>query len=285
MTLTVRFWGVRGSVPTPGPKTASVGGNTSCVEIRYGDEILILDGGTGLRPLGDHLIANHRPVNASILFSHIHWDHIQGVPFFAPLFQEDTSLRLFGLTKEESIEDALRRQMTDPSFPVRLDQLTATLQFRPVVEGGFSSGSFHITAAPLTHPNGVFGFRVEAGGKSIVYATDTEHNPNGMIDQTLVQLASDADILIYDAQYTEDEYNGVDGPCRHGWGHSTWNEGVRIAQASNVGRLVLFHHDPGHDDEKVAMIEADARKLFPETVAARESLQLRLNANLDCKAA
>ncbi len=285
MTLDVRFWGVRGSVPTPGPTTAAVGGNTSCVELRYNDEILILDGGTGLRALGEHLMLTSRPVSATILFSHIHWDHIQGFPFFAPLFCEDSSLRIFGLSGDNSIEEALRRQMTDPSFPVQLEQLTAKLKYNPIVERGFRCGSFHITAAPLCHPNGVFGFRIEAGGRTIVYATDTEHNPNGILDKTLVQLASNADILIYDSQYTEDEYNGTVGLCRHGWGHSTWNEGVRIAQAANVGQLVLFHHDPSHDDQTVAEIEAAAQKLLPETVAAKEGLHLQLHANLDYKAA
>lgn len=268
MEASVRFWGVRGSVPTPGPATATVGGNTSCVEIRAGDDRIILDGGTGLRGLGDEL-ARASPVRASILFSHVHWDHIQGVPFFAPLFRSDAVVHLYGSPESETLEDALTRQMTGPAFPVPLSSLPSRLIFHPVVpDAPLWIGAMRIWPRPLNHPNGVFAYRIEAGDASIVYATDTEHYPD-RIDDDLVDLARGADMLIYDAQYTPDRYAD-----RVGWGHSTWLEGVRVARAAGVGRLVLFHHDPGSDDADVAAIEGEAAAALPGTIAAREGMIL-----------
>ena len=278
MSLTVRFWGVRGSVPAPGPHTASVGGNTSCVEIRLGDgdETIVLDAGTGLRGLGSRMMASGRPVTASLLFSHVHWDHIQGFPFFTPVFRPGTELTLHGCPEEGTLEQAMRRQMVHPSFPVELDALPSRLRYGAFeMERPFRVGSALVRAARLNHPNGVCAYRVEAGGRAVVYATDTEHHPD-RIDRNLVALAEDADVLIYDAQYTPEEYSGVIGPSRAGWGHSTWVEGVRLARAAGVGSLVLFHHDPSHDDAAVAAIERAAQTVLPGTVAAREGLTIHL---------
>jgi phosphoribosyl 1,2-cyclic phosphodiesterase len=279
--IRLRFWGVRGSCPAPGPATAAVGGNTSCVEVRAGGELLILDGGTGLRALGDLLLAQGGAIEASILFSHVHWDHIQGIPFFAPIFRPDTRLSLHGAPEHMSLEDVMHKQMGGPNFPVPLDRVPAQLSFDPITTGGATGiGPFRVIAAPLNHPNGVLGYRIEIGGRSIVYATDTEHLTGGMIDDRLVRLARGADVLIYDAQYTPSEYAGEVGPSRVGWGHSTWVEGVRVARAAGVGQLVLFHHDPAHDDAAVAAIEARAAEELPGTVAAREGLTIDLEANL-----
>jgi phosphoribosyl 1,2-cyclic phosphodiesterase len=273
--LSLRFWGVRGSCPSPGPATAGVGGNTSCVQVSVGDEHVILDGGTGLRALGNELSARG-PVRASLLFSHVHWDHIQGVPFFAPIFRTDTRLAVYGAPEEGTIEAALIKQMTGPSFPVPFDQLPAALRFETVEPGEpFAVGRFRVRAAALNHPNGVLAYRLEAGGRSIVYATDTEHYA-GQIDRSLVDLARNADVLIYDAQYTPDEYRGSCGCARIGWGHSTWVEGVRVARAAGVGQLILFHHDPSHDDAAVAEIEQLAAAELPGTIAAREGLAIDL---------
>ncbi|HKE18259.1 MAG TPA: MBL fold metallo-hydrolase [Kofleriaceae bacterium] len=276
MSLTVRFWGVRGSVPAPGPRTAAVGGNTSCVEVRCGGETIILDAGTGIRGLGERLLAGGRPVSASLLFSHVHWDHIQGFPFFPPLFRRDTALVLHGRPDHGSLESALRQQMTAPSFPVHLGAVPAALSFGEIEPGQpFEVGSALVRAARLNHPDGVLAYRIEVEGRAVVFATDTEHHADG-IDRDLVALADGADLLIYDAQYTPEEYAGVIGGPRSGWGHSTWVEGIRVARAAGVGSLVLFHHDPSHDDGAVDAIERSARAMWPGTVAAREGLEIHL---------
>ncbi|HTM21887.1 MAG TPA: MBL fold metallo-hydrolase [Kofleriaceae bacterium] len=277
--LRLRFWGVRGSCPSPGPDTAAVGGNTSCVELRAGSDLLILDGGTGLRALGDEL-GRSSAVEASILFSHVHWDHIQGIPFFAPIFRSETRLSLYGAPEHMSLEDVMHKQMGGPNFPVPLDRVPAQLSFHAMTAGDAAAvGPFRVLPARLNHPNGVLGYRIEIGGRSIVYATDTEHLAGG-VDQRLVELAAGADLLIYDAQYTPAEYAGELGPSRVGWGHSTWAEGVRVARAAGVGQLVLFHHDPAHDDAVIDAIEARAAEELPGTVAAREGLTIELEANL-----
>jgi phosphoribosyl 1,2-cyclic phosphodiesterase len=276
MSLTVRFWGVRGSVPAPGPRTAAVGGNTSCVEVRCGSETIVLDAGTGLRNLGERLLASGRPVAASILVSHVHWDHIQGFPFFAPLFRPGTELTLYGHPDQGSLESAMQRQMNAPNFPVQLGAVPAGLSYGDIVLGRpFAVGSAVVRAARLNHPGGVIAYRIEYDGRALVFATDTEHYGD-RIDRELVALAEGADLLIYDAQYTPEEYAGVIGGARQGWGHSTWVEGIRVARATGVGSLVLFHHDPAHDDAAISAIERAARTVMPGTVAAREGLEIHL---------
>ncbi len=276
--LRVRFWGVRGSVATAGASTASVGGNTSCVEVRCGDELIILDAGTGLRALGAQL-PRGRSVNASILLSHFHWDHIQGFPFFTPAYVPGNLIDLYGperaAGKDGNIRGAFEAQMRAPHFPVGMETMRATLGFFPVASGQvFQIGAARITAASACHPNGCLAYRIEHDGCSVVYATDTEHLPDGRVDESLRQLAQGADVLIYDAQYTDDEY----AAGKKGWGHSTPTEGVRLAQAAGVGQLVLFHHDPTHDDFHVARIEAETRRHFAATTAAREGLTIALGA-------
>lgn len=262
--MEVRFWGVRGSIAVSGAGYQRAGGNTSCVEVRAAGERLILDGGTGLRGLGD---AIGGPVRATVLFSHVHWDHIQGVPFFGPAFHPASELLLVGATRDGvDLRDALARQMGAPNFPVGLDALRARLTWRSAVAGeAFEVGPFRITAAESSHPNGVLAWRVEAEGRSIVYATDIEHG--GSIDPRLVKLAEGADLLVHDAQYTDEEY-----PTRRGWGHSTWAEAVTVAERAAVRRLALFHHDPRRDDDALAVLEDRARGRFAETFAAREGM-------------
>ncbi len=283
--LTIRFWGVRGSIAAPGPATAGVGGNTSCVEISCGGDRVILDAGTGIRGLGETIVADAGggPVTATLLFSHTHWDHIQGFPFFPPVFAAGANLEIYGTMHNGGLAAVLSRQMTEPHFPVPLDRLPATLRFhgvepqQPFVAGASVGPGFVVRAAELHHPGGVFGYRIELGDTAVVYATDTEHPSDGSLDGALVDLARGADVLIYDAMYTPEQY--LQG--RRGWGHSTWAEGVRIANAAGVGRLVLFHHDPEHDDAAVAAIEAKAAALRPGTIAAREGLALRLPCRAD----
>lgn len=263
--LSVRFWGVRGSIAAPGPSTVEVGGNTPCVEIECGEDRLILDAGTGLRGLGQRMLSRGER-RATLLLSHLHWDHIQGLPFFVPAYIPGHELDLIGAP---GLATALDAQMKPPCFPVGLDAMKADLTFRDIVPGQtLSVGSLTVRAAGLNHPGGVLGFRVEHGGRAIVYATDTEHY--ACPDPHLVDLARDADLLIYDAMYTDEEYDGRVGPTKVGWGHSTWRAGVDVANAAGVGQLVLFHHDPTRSDEGVAKLERDAAAARPGTVAARE---------------
>ena len=275
--LKVRFWGVRGSIPTPGPTTVKVGGNTACVEVRCGTDLVILDAGTGLRGLGGALL-KEMPVRAHLFFSHVHWDHIQGFPFFVPAFVPGNNFKLYGMINVTgTIEETLIGQMNYPSFPVRLVDMGAEMTFHDLHEGEVVElpGGGRVTNARLNHPSGVLGYRIQHGGRAVVYATDTEHY--SITDPKLAKLAAGADVLIYDATYTPDEYAGkVDGVPKTGWGHSTPEEGARIAKEIGVRQLVLFHHDPTQNDDAVAEKERRARAIFPETVAAREGMVIEL---------
>ena len=273
----ITFWGVRGSIPSPGPATVEVGGNTACVEVRCGDELIILDGGTGLRLLGNALTPE-QPLRARLFFSHVHWDHIQGFPFFAPAFVPGNVIELYGATNVTgTLEETLAGQMNFPNFPVRLDHMGAEMTFHDINDGhqlDFGDGAT-VHAAKLNHPQGVLAFRIEHQGHAVVYATDTEHYEEP--DPKLVALARGADVLIYDAQYTPEEYSGtVDGRSRVGWGHSTMLDGVKIVEAAGVDRLVLFHHDPEQDDEAIRLKEQRAREIFSNTEAAREGMVIDL---------
>lgn len=285
--MKVRFWGVRGSIPSPGPETARIGGNTSCVEIDPGDGApVILDAGTGLRRLGAALMAQrarageHPHVEATLLLSHVHWDHIQGLPFFAPLYVPGTALHVVAGASTTRVDAALAAQMRKPWFPVELDDVAARLSYADVREGArFRAGAASVTAARGNHPDAVWAYRIEHHGRSIVYATDTEHY--ACVDPKLERLARGADVLIYDAQYLPDEYAGRKGPSRLGWGHSTWEAGVALARAAGVSQLVLFHHDPTRTDDEVLAIEAAAREALGGdgvVLAAREGLELDLVA-------
>ena len=273
MSLSIRFWGVRGSCPSPGPETASVGGNTSCVEVVAGDTRIALDAGTGLRRLGADLLARSRgPVELTVLLSHVHWDHIQGLPFFAPIYVPGTRLRLAGGVTGTPLPDTLRRQMSAPTFPVDWNDLPAERSYVELRDGMTTRiGDALVRTARANHPDAVFAYRVEHEGRAVVYATDTEHY--ACVDPRLVALARDADVLVYDAQYLPEEYAG-----KVGWGHSTFEAGAALARAANVAKLVLFHHDPGRTDDAVAAIESRARAMFDDVVAAREGMTIELGA-------
>lgn len=269
--LTVRFLGVRGSIPTPGPEHAA-GGNTSCVEVCAGDTRIILDAGSGLRTLGNERMAHSfkgGPRHSTILLSHLHWDHVCGLPFFTPIYVPGHRVEIAsGPNGAMSHDEAIRSLFKAPFFPVGFDELGGTVTTRELrANDTLQIGDITVTMAKLNHPDPVYGFRLEHGGQSLVYATDTEHF--ACVDPTLKKLAAGADILIYDAQYTPEEY-----PSKVGWGHSTWQAGADLARAAGVPQLVLFHHDPSRTDAQLAELEHAARANLPGTVAAREGMVL-----------
>jgi phosphoribosyl 1,2-cyclic phosphodiesterase len=275
--MQIRFWGVRGSIASSGSRVQQVGGNTSCVEVRCGEQTLVLDAGTGLRELGAELM-RRGPVDVALLVSHFHWDHIQGFPFFVPAYVPGNRIAIHGGAggaEAPSLRAAFEAQMRAPHFPVALDAMRAALEFHEVAAGArFSVGAVEVRTAAARHPNDCLAYRLDFAGRSVVYATDHEHDAGeGELDRGLCELARGADVLIYDAQYTPEEY----AAGKRGWGHSTAEEGARLAAAAGVGQLVLFHHDPTRDDWQVARIEAETRGRFPATLAAREGLVLTLD--------
>lgn len=267
----VRFWGVRGSIASPGLRTIKYGGNTPCVEVRCGRHLFIFDTGTGARPLGTALAAE-MPFEADILLSHTHYDHVIGLPFFAPAYVKGNRIRVWaGHLGEQKLSDALREFMSPPFFPVPCETFHADVSYRDF-EGGDVFRPYDdvtVRTAPLNHPNGATGYRIEYAGHSVAYITDTEHKKSGL-DQNILGLVRDADIVIYDCTYTDQEY-----PNFLGWGHSTWQEGTRLCDAADAKTLAIFHHDPSHDDDFMDRVAADANRLRPGTVVAREGLVLR----------
>jgi len=249
----LRFWGTRGSIATPGPKTLRYGGNTSCVEVRYGKRILMLDSGTGARELGIALQreAGEKPLELDLFVSHAHWDHIQGFPFFQPVYQPGNHIRVHSLRgSDKSLEKVFTGQMDGSYFPVALSDLKSSLEFQEL-EGPIRLDDIHVTHFGLNHPGMAAGFRFEAGGKSLVYLTDHEpycrlageNELNRRLDREVDEFVRGADVYIREAQYTEEEYER-----KRGWGHSTWKDAVDSAHAAGVKRLCLYHHDPMHDD-------------------------------------
>ena len=269
--MKIRFWGVRGSIAVSGNSFVKTGGNTSCVEVEEEGHRLILDGGTGLRALGAEI--GFQPIEATLLFSHVHWDHIQGVPFFTPALHPGSKLTIAGAG--ESVHEALASQMKPPTFPVSLDALSADIRYLELKnDKPFESGPFRIVPFHLDHPNGVLGFHIETEHNSLVYATDVEHGER--VDPRLIRHSVGADLLIHDAQYTPAEYHGGGGPSRVGWGHSVWTQAIETALRANVGQLALFHHDPCRTDDDVEAIEGLARQCFANAFAAREGIEMAL---------
>lgn len=273
----INFWGVRGSIPCPGHETVRYGGNTPCIEVLAGKERLIFDGGTGLRVLGQSLLSQ-MPVTAHLFFTHSHWDHIQGFPFFVPAFIKGNSFSIYGAVAPNgaTIKQRLHDQMLHPNFPVPLQIMQADLQFYSLEVGEILElGETKVENARLNHPGESIGYRVSWRGRSVAYITDTEHFPQGL-DENVLHLARDADVMIYDATYTDAEYYDPKS-SKVGWGHSTWQEAVKVAEAANVKQLVIFHHDPLHNDDFLDRVTEEARKVFPNTMLAQEGNSIALD--------
>lgn len=272
--LSVTFWGVRGSIACPGPATAVYGGNTACLEVRAADKLLIFDAGTGLKPFGAALGKQGAALDVDWFFTHTHFDHIQGIPFFSPLYDKRNRFRLRAghLAPEMNLKQVLSEMMSAPLFPIPIGIFAAELAF-----ADFRAGETHalgsgvtVRTAPLNHPNRATGYRVETGGKAICYVTDTEHVP-GRPDTSVLGLIAGADLVIYDCTYTDAEY-----PGHVGWGHSTWQEGVRLVEKAGAKRLAIFHHDPDHDDKFMDQIAAEAERMRPGTLVAKEGMTVEI---------
>lgn len=276
--FTVHFWGVRGSIACPGSETVRYGGNTPCIEMRVGGKRLIFDGGTGLRVLGQSLLSQ-MPVEAYMFFTHSHWDHIQGFPFFVPAFIKGNQFHIHGAIAPNgsTIEQRLNDQMLHPNFPVPLQIMGAQLEFNDIEIGeAVEIDDIKVENALLNHPGEAVGYRVNWRGYAAAYITDTEHFPE-RLDENVLWLARNADLMIYDATYTDEEYNSKTA-SKVGWGHSTWQEAVKVAKAANVKKLVIFHHDPLHNDNFLDRIGEQAAQQFPNSLMAREGLSIQLVA-------
>lgn len=275
--MRLKFWGVRGSTPTPERRNSRYGGNTPCLEIRLANgTLLILDCGSGLRALGKSLMREfpNEPIVAYIFLTHFHWDHIQGIPFFIPLYRKRNSFFFHSVSKKaRELKNAVEGQMVTPYFPVDMSIMDSTRNFYDIGTKPININGAIISSAPLNHPQGSVAYRISADGGTLVYATDTEPG-SAVHDQNVRKIAAGADVLVYDGQYTWEQLVGE----KQGWGHSSWVEGVKIAQEAGVGRLVLFHHDPDHDDAYVDSLLAQARAKFPATLAAAEGMVLEVPA-------
>jgi CheY-like chemotaxis protein len=295
--MLVRFWGTRGSLAKPGPTTLRYGGNTACVEVRALDgTLIVLDCGTGAHDLGLAVVSARQPVRGHLLITHTHWDHIQGFPFFAPLFDSDNEWDIYapgGLGQQ--LERTLAGQMEYTYFPVRLDQLGATIRYHDLVEGRFTVGGVQVVTKYLNHPALALGYRLEAGAVSIVYSADHEPHAPQLVhdaevgraaesaplvhpeDRRHVEFLSEADLVVHDAQYTLEEYRD-----KSGWGHTPAEYAVDYAVAARARRLALYHHDPLRDDDAVDRLvetcrrRAAARGSALEVFAAAEGLALDL---------
>ena len=273
--MRVKFWGVRGSTPTPQAGNLRYGGNTSCVEVRFGDNLYVFDCGTGFRTLGQQLEleSNGKPVAAHIFVSHFHWDHIQGIPFFRPLYENGENRFVFHSSRRtRSLQRVMEEQMASPYFPVDTSEMKAQRSFCDIEEGQTQLDDHaSMRAMWLNHPQGCMGFRLETKEGTLVYATDNEPG-DAVFDKNVRSLAEGADVLIYDAQYLPEEYEAR----RRGWGHSHWREAVNIVMESGAKELVLFHHDPDHDDGLIDKVVRDARNYYPRVRAAAEGMEMKI---------
>ena len=272
--FTIRFWGVRGSIPCPGPATARFGGNTPCVEVRCGNRLIIFDAGTGIREFGSNLMQSGTALDADILLSHCHIDHVNGIPFFAPFYSSANTFRLWAghLLPKLKLEDALRSLMSHPLFPIEVEVFQANIQYRDYQAGETLDlgGGITVKTVALDHPGGATGYRLDYAGKSFAYLTDNEIRPSGP-DPRLVALARGADLAVYDCTYNDSEIGS-----KAGWGHSSWRQGLQFADQAGIKTFCLFHHAPEHDDalmDKIAFEAAAARK---GTIVAVEGSILEL---------
>jgi phosphoribosyl 1,2-cyclic phosphodiesterase len=288
MSLRIQFWGTRGSIPSPGPTTVRYGGNTPCVEVRTSDGwLIVLDAGTGIRELGRSLIerANGAPIMGDIFLTHAHWDHIQGLPFFGPIFQRGNHFTIWGSkSMETSIDRVVRDQMSPVVFPVTFEQLDAVIDFRTMDAEACEGTGYQVQACQVRHPGGALGYRFTErnnNGGALVYMSDNELSAKASYDspndwrQQMVEFVRGAQVFVHDTMYTIEEYDH-----HRGWGHSTYQDATELAIDADVGTLVLFHHKPERTDDDVDRRVEECRALAERrgsplrVVAAAEGLTL-----------
>ena len=272
-SIEIVFWGVRGSIPTPGVNFSKYGGNTSCIELILGKNILILDMGSGLKLLGESLSA--RNVKAfDILLTHFHYDHTCGLPFFKPAYEKDVSfsIRAANIKSRGKVSEVLNKQMSAPSFPINTDVFNANIDYIdfPINKTLTINDDVNIKTIELNHPDGATGYRVEYKGKSVCYITDHEHDLKS--DNNLLEnFVRASNVLIYDSTYKDSEFENFIG-----WGHSTWQAGSRLAEKANVDNFFIFHHNPDNDDKAMDKININASKLSPKNVVSREGMKIKI---------
>ncbi len=276
-TLKIKFYGTRGSIPICDREHQDFGGNTTCVsvEVPHSNTVNIIDAGTGIRNLGKELIElrEDMPKQITIGFTHFHWDHIQGFPFFDPAYLPDVNINILAMGRTQEVED-LRNiflaQTSSAHFPIQLSDMGAEFHF--IVLGKKAAqhaNGLSVQARQHNHPGGANSYRVEKDGKAMVFCTDIEHGDE--LDQNIIQLARDADLLIHEAQYTTEELKK-----RRGWGHSSYEQAIQVAELANVKHLIMTHHDPDHDDKFLNRMEKICQQRYPSCQLAREGMEFYL---------
>lgn len=272
--MKVKFYGTRGSIPVTEPEYQAFGGNTACVAVCYDGGIGIFDAGTGIRNLGKDLFERktEKYENIFLAFSHFHWDHIQGFPFFLPAYDSDRPLTItaIGITRNYfDLKSILENQMREEFFPIPLETMGAKLRYLQDESELKIDQGVKIISTNHFHPGGATSYRVQAEGKSVVYTTDIEHGEG--IDNRVVEIAQDADLLIHEAQYTPEELKH-----KKGWGHSSWEQAIKVAELANVKQLIITHHDPDHNDEFLFNIERECQERFPNVKLAKDNMEIEL---------
>jgi phosphoribosyl 1,2-cyclic phosphodiesterase len=267
--MQLRFWGVRGSVAVPGAATLEFGGNTSCVELEGSRDAILFDAGTGIREAGLS-IGTRGATRIHLFLTHFHWDHIQGIPFFAPLFEARNHVTIYSSSYSAPLRRSLEESMAAPFFPIGFDTFAARVDFVDLGTSAVNLDGVLVRPFEVNHPQGACGYSVQCGGPRFLYAPDREHG-DARLDALFRDEARGATALVVSSQYTPEEYEE-----HRGWGHSTWLESVRVAREAGVESLVLFHHDPTHSDEVLRRIEADARRQFADTFMAKEGWAFEL---------
>ena len=267
--MEIFFWGVRGSIPTPGKSFSMYGGNTSCVEIRIKQHSIILDMGSGLKNLGDSLL-KRKVNNFDIFLSHFHYDHTCGLPFFRPAFLQNYNFFLRSGRKD--MLEVLKSQISSPSFPITVNEFKANIKYKSFSVGEciFLKNNTKIKTLALNHPDGAVGYRIENRGKTVCYITDHEHNEN-MQNEELINFVKKSDVLIYDSTYEDEEFKNYIG-----WGHSTWQEGVRLANQSDVKKYYIFHHNPDNTDSQMKKIEKKSKLMGKNIIVAKEGMCVKI---------